>query len=81
MLTISMSTELVLALTLTFFWWSDGDGLCCELLVEVARVRLRADLGLERRNQLQQTKSLFTSISLLYDGAASNDYSPYWWIS
>lgn len=39
---------------LTFLRRSDGDGLCCELLVKVARVRLRADLGLEGRDQLEE---------------------------
>lgn len=42
---------------LTFLWRSDGDGLCCELLVKVACVRLRGDLRLERRDQLQETGS------------------------
>ena len=30
----------------------DGDGLCCELLVKVARVRLRGHLGLKGWHQL-----------------------------
>lgn len=42
---------------LTFFRWSDGDGLCCELFIEVARVCLRGDLRLEGWYQLGRTES------------------------
>lgn len=42
---------------LTFLWRSDGDGLCCELFIKVARVRLGGDLRLERWNQLKRAGS------------------------
>lgn len=47
--------------SLTFLRGGDGDGLRRELLVEVARVRLRGDLRLERRDQLGQTASVSAS--------------------
>lgn len=31
-------------------------GLCCELIIEVARVRLRCDLGLEGWNKLRRSR-------------------------
>ena len=31
-------------------------GLCCELVIEVARVRLRCDLGLEGWNKLRRSR-------------------------
>lgn len=38
--------------TLTFLWWSDCDGLGCELLIEVSGVCLRRHLRLEGRDEL-----------------------------
>lgn len=40
--------------TLTFLWWSDCDGLGCELLIEVSGVCFRRHLRLEGRDQLRQ---------------------------
>ena len=37
---------------LTFLWWSDGDGLGCELLVKVSGVCLRRHLRLEGGDEL-----------------------------
>ncbi len=38
---------------LTFLWWSDCDGLGCELLIKVSGVCLRRHLRLEGRDQLR----------------------------
>lgn len=42
----------------------DGDGLCCELLIKISRVRLRGNLGLKRWDQLLK-QSTHGNISVL----------------
>lgn len=41
---------------LTLVWRRDGDGLCCELIIKVARVCLRGHLWLEWWNELTDMK-------------------------
>lgn len=35
----------------------DSDGLCCELLIKISRVRLRGNLGLKRWDQLLKQRT------------------------
>lgn len=50
----------------------DSDGLCCELLIKISRVRLRGNLGLKRWDQLLK-QSTHGDISVLSNSCPPDD--------
>lgn len=50
----------------------DSDGLCCELLIKISRVRLRGNLGLKRWDQLLK-RSTYRDISVLSNSCPPDD--------